>query len=372
MIPVAKPQIGPEEMAAVQEVLASGQLAQGAKVRRFEEEFAEWVGVRHAVAVSSGTAALHLALLACGVGEGDAAITTPFSFVASANCALFVGARPVFVDIEPDYFTIDAAALRGRLDERVRALIVVHLYGQPCDMDAILGIASERDLIVIEDACQAHGAAWRGRRVGSLGVGCFSFYPTKNMTTGEGGMVTTDDAGVAERVRLWREHGAPRRYVHEQLGFNQRMTDLQAAMGLVQLGKVEEWNRQRQRNAAFLDERLRAVAGVRIPALRPHATHVYHQYTVRVERRDDFVAALAARGVGAGIHYATPIHLQPYYRGLGYGESFPEAEAAAREVLSLPVHPGLSDEDVETVAEAVRTVAQEFAEKTPAAALFGA
>ncbi len=245
MISIAKPQIGPEEMAAVQQVLASGQLAQGAQVRRFEEEFAAWVGVRHAVAVTSGTAALHVALLAGGIGAGDEVVTSPFSFVASANCALFVGARPVFADIEPAWYTMDPAAIRAAITPATRALVVVHLYGQPCAMDEIMAIADEYNLLVVEDACQAHGATWQGKAVGSMGVGCFSFYPTKNMTTGEGGMITTDDADFAQRCRLLREHGAPRRYVHEVLGYNLRMMDLQAAMGLVQLGKVEAWNSRR-------------------------------------------------------------------------------------------------------------------------------
>lgn len=367
MIALAKPLIGQDEMQAVQEVLASGQLAQGAKVRRFEEQFAEWVGVRHAVAVTSGTAALHLALLAAGIGPEDSVITTPFSFVASANCAFFVGARPVFADIEPDYFTISADAIRAQMDDTVRALIVVHLYGQPCDMDAMQEIARERNLVLIEDACQAHGAAWRGHSVGSMGVGCFSFYPTKNMTTGEGGMVTTDDAGIAERVRLWREHGAPRRYVHEQLGFNLRMTDIQAAIGLVQLGKVDAWNERRRSNAAQLDHLIAAAPGVQTPAVRPNATHVYHQYTIRVAHRDEYVEMLNQRGVGAGIHYSVPIHLQPWYRELGYLDSLPEAESAAREVLSLPVHPGLTDEEIEIVGRAVVEVAQEISIKSPAA-----
>lgn len=353
LIPVARPQIGPEEMAAVQDVLASGQLAQGAKVRRFEEEFADWVGVRHAVAVSSGTAALHVALLAAGIGAGDDVVTTPFSFVASANCALFVGARPLFADIEPDYFTVDPAAIRAALTPATRALVVVDLYGQPCAMDEIMQIASEHNLLLVEDACQAHGALWQGRRVGSMGVGCFSFYPTKNMTTGEGGMITTDDAEIAQRARLLREHGAPQRYVHTVLGYNLRMMDLQAAIGIVQLSKVEGWNARRAANAAVLSERLAGLPGITTPAVRPGASHVFHQYTVRTGQRDKLAAALAERGVGSAIHYATPIHHQPLYRDLGYTESLPHAEAAAREVLSLPVHPALSDRDLIHIADAV-------------------
>ena len=353
MISIAKPQIGAEEMAAVQEVMASGQLAQGAKVRRFEEEFAEWVGVRHAIALTSGTAALHVALLAGGIGAGDEVVTSPFSFVASANCALFVGARPTFADIEPAYYTLSPAAIRAAITPATRALVVVHLYGQPCAMDEILEIANEHNLLVVEDACQAHGAAWQGRRVGSMGVGCFSFYPTKNMTTGEGGMITTDDPEIARRSRLLREHGAPQRYVHEVLGYNLRMMDLQAAMGLVQLGKVEAWNRQRAANAAYLNERLAGLPGITTPAVRAGASHVFHQYTIRTGAREALAAALAERGVGTAVHYATPLHHQPLYRDLGYMDTLPHAEAAAREVLSLPVHPALSEGDLVNIADAV-------------------
>ncbi len=358
LIPVARPQIGSDEMAAVQEVLASGQLAQGAKVRRFEEEFAEWVGVRHAVAVSSGTAALHVALLAGGIGAGDDVVTSPFSFVASANCALFVGARPVFADIEPAYFTIDPAAIRAAITPATRALVIVDLYGQPCAMDEIIDIANEHDLLLVEDACQAHGALWQGRRVGSMGVGCFSFYPTKNMTTGEGGMITTDDPQIAHRARLLREHGAPQRYVHTVLGYNLRMMDLQAAMGLVQLGRVEGWNARRAANAAYLSERLSRLPGITTPAIRAGASHVFHQYTIRSEERDTLAVALGERGVGSAVHYATPIHHQPLYRDLGYTESLPHAEAAAREVLSLPVHPALTESDLEHIADAVVNAVQ--------------
>ena len=296
MIPVAKPLIGAEEQASVAEVLASGMLAQGSKVRRFEEQFAEWCGVHHAVAVSSGTAALHLALLAMGVGRGDEVITSPFSFVASANCALFVDAKPVFADIEADTYCIDAAEVRRRITPQTKALIVVHLYGQPCNMDEVAEIVREHGLLLIEDACQAHGAEWHGRKVGGAGVGCFSFYPTKNMTTGEGGMITTDDAEIARDARLLREHGAAVRYVHEKLGYNQRMTDIQAAIGIVQLGRLEGWNQRRQQNAAYLTERLSAVPGVTPPAVRPGATHVFHQYTVRAQDRGALAAGLQARG----------------------------------------------------------------------------
>ncbi len=353
MIPLARPQIGEEEKAAVLEVLASGQLAQGPRVREFEERFAAWCSVKYAVATSSGTSALHVALLAHEIGPGDEVITTPFSFIASANCALYVGARPVFVDIEPDYFTLDPAQVAERITPRTRAVLAVHLFGQPCDMDALAAVAEAHNLILIEDACQSHGATFNGRKVGAWGTACYSFYPTKNMTTIEGGMITTHDARIAERARLLRDHGSPKRYHHEIVGYNLRMTDLQAALGLAQLAKVDAWNAQRQANAAYLTERLAGVAGVSTPRLRERATHVFHQYTLRLGDRDAMVQRLTQHGIGVAVHYPTPIHQQPVYRQLGYADSLPQAEAASREVLSLPVHPSLSTRDLELIVEAV-------------------
>lgn len=357
MIPItiSRPEIGADEQAAVAAVLASGQLAQGPRVREFEARFAEWCGVQHAVATSSGTSALHLALLAHGLGPGDEVITTSFSFVASANCALFTGARPVFADIEPEYFTLDPAAVAARLTPRTRAIIAVHLFGQPCNMDALGELAAAHGLALIEDACQAHGARWRGQPVGAHGTACYSFYATKNMTTGEGGMLTTNDAGLAAKARLLREHGSPVRYRHESLGYNQRLTDMQAALGLAQLAKVEAFNARRQANAAYLDARLRDCVHVRVPQVRPHATHVYHQYTLRlVDRdRDAAVAALAQAGIGTGIYYPLPIHHQPLYHQLGYDDYLPHTDAAARSVLSLPVHPGLTEADLDRICTAV-------------------
>lgn len=337
-------------------VLDSGQLAQGPKVRAFEERFAEWCGVEYAVAVSSGTSALHIALLAHGIGPGDEVITPAFSFVASANCALFVGARPVFADIEPEYFTLDPSAVARLITSRTRAIVAVHLFGQPCDMDAIAALAREHNLVIIEDACQAHGAHLKGRPVGTWGTACYSFYPTKNMTTGEGGMITTNDAEVAERVRLIRDHGSRQRYVHEVLGYNLRMTDLQAAIGLVQLAKLETWNAQRQANAAYLTGRLAGTDGVVVPRIRAGATHVFHQYTIRIRDRDAAVRRLTERGIGVEVYYRTPIYQQPLYRRLGYEDHLPQAEAASREVLSLPVHPSLTTAELDLIVEAVASL----------------
>jgi dTDP-4-amino-4,6-dideoxygalactose transaminase len=359
MIPIAKPLIGEEEKAAVLEVLGSGQLAQGRRVREFEERFAAWVGARYAVAVSSGTTALHVALLAHGVGPGDEVITTPFSFIASANCIVYAGATPRFADIEPEHYTIDPAAIEAQITPRTRAILPVHLFGQPCDMDAIAAIAERHGLTIIEDACQAHGAQLNGRPMGSWGTACYSFYPTKNMTTGEGGMITTDDPALAERMRMIREHGMRQRYVHETLGYNFRMTDMQAAIGLVQLRRVDGWNEQRRRNAALLTALLADAPGVETPKVRPGALHVFHQYTVAVESRGRVIAALTERGVGYGIYYPIPIHRQQVYQARGYSDALPVAEAASARVLSLPVHPALTEADVKAVADAVIAATRE-------------
>lgn len=353
MISIAKPLIGEEEKAAVMEVLGSGQLAQGRRVREFEERFAAWVGARYAVAVSSGTTALHVALLAHDIGVGDEVITTPFSFIASANCVLYTGAAPRFADIEPDYYTIDPAAIERQITPRTRAIIPVHLFGQPCAMDAIAAIAERHGLAIIEDACQAHGALLDDRPLGTWGAACYSFYPTKNMTTGEGGMITTNDPALAERMRVIREHGMRVRYVHETLGYNFRMTDMQAAIGLVQLTRIDEWNEQRRRNAALLTARLAGVPGVETPKVRPGATPVFHQYTVAVSDRDRVIASLTEHGVGYGVYYPIPIHKQQVYRERGYDVVLPVAEAASERVLSLPVHPALTETELSQVADAV-------------------
>lgn len=358
MIPIAKPLIGDEEKQAVLEVLNSGILAQGPWVQAFEQAFAEMCGVRYAIATSSGTTALHIALLAHGIGPGDEVITSPFTFVASANCALYVGARPVFVDIDPRTFNLNPELVEAAITPRTRAIIPVHLYGLPCDMDPIMEIARKYGLVVIEDACQAHGAEYRGRRVGSFGTGAFSFYPTKNITSGEGGMITTNNPEIAEKCRAIRQHGARQRYYHDELGFNFRMTDVHAAIGLAQLQKLERFNQIRQANARYLTEHLR---GVVTPYVPPDRTHVFHQYTIRVPggKRDVLRAFLQERGIGSEVYYPVPIHQQRLYRDLGYNGHFPEAERAAREVLSLPVHPALSPSDLEAIAAAVN----EFAER---------
>ncbi|MBF6592066.1 MAG: DegT/DnrJ/EryC1/StrS family aminotransferase [Ktedonobacterales bacterium] len=354
MIPIAHPLLGTEEQEAVMRVLASGQLAHGADVEAFERRFAELSQVREAVAVTSGTAALHLALLVHGVGPGDEVITSPFSFAATGNTILLVGARPVFVDIDPKTYNIDPAAVEAAITPRTKAIMPVHIYGNPADMDQLMALAERHGLTMIEDACQAHLADIRGKTVGSFGTGCFSFYATKNMTTGEGGAVTTNDPEVAERLRMWRSHGQKERYVHSGIGYNYRMMNIQGAIGVVQCEKVERWTEQRIANAAYLTERLREYG--QTPTVLPGHRHVYHQYTIQAPKgrdRDTFIQALAERGVGAAVHYPRPIHKQPYYQEHGFDMSLPIAEELARRVISLPVHPALSEADLETVAREV-------------------
>jgi perosamine synthetase len=365
MIPIARPQMGEEEKELVWSTMSSGGLAQGARVHELEERFAAFVGVPHAIATSSGTTALHLALLAAGVGPGDEVVTVPFTFIASATSVLFTGARPIFVDVDETTFNIDVSQIEAAITPRTRAILPVSLYGQPADLPAIAEIADRHGLTLVEDAAQSHGAAVGGRMSGSWGAGCFSFYPTKNMTTGEGGMVTTSDAELAGRARLLREHGSRVRYHHEIVGYNFRMTDIHASIGLAQLTKLPANNARRREIAARYDRELR---GVITPAALPGMTHVYHQYTLRVNRRDELVEALRERGIGTGVYYPIPVHRQRPFEELGYGElRFPVAERLCEQVVSIPVHPSLTDDEVGQVVAAVNAVAAELGPVTAAA-----
>ena len=327
--------------------------SQGARVAAFEEAFADLCGVKHAVATSSGTTALQTAILVHGIGPGDEVITTPFTFIASANAVLFSGAKPVFVDIDERTYNIDPYLIEEAITPRTKAILPVHIFGNPCDMDAIMDIAERHGLVVIEDACQAHEATVKGRTVGSVGVGCFSFYPTKNITTAEGGIVTTSDDEVADRARLIRNHGQRQRYCHEAIGYNFRMTEIQATIGLVQLGKLERFTTVRRANAEYLTQRLN---GVIIPYEAPGCRHVYHQYVVRVsDGRDQLADHLRERGIATGIYYPLPVHEQVAYQRLGYTDHLPVAEKVSREVLALPVHPALTQEDLAKIVEGVNT-----------------
>jgi dTDP-4-amino-4,6-dideoxygalactose transaminase len=362
-VPIAKPIIGDEEIESVVEVLKSGMIAQGPKVDEFEQKFAEWVGAEYGIAVNSGTAALHTALLACGVGEGDEVITSPFTFIASGNSIVYTGARPVFADIDLKTYTLNPDAIEGLITENTKAILPVQLYGQSADMDRINEIAEKHGLIVIEDAAQAHGATCNGQKVGSLGdMSCFSFYPTKNMTTSEGGIITTDDEDLAESAKMFRAHGASVRYHHDAIGYNFRMTDISAAIGLAQLEKIDEFNDKRIANAAYLNEGLMDVDGIITPYCAEGSKHVYHQYTIMVEKgnRDEWVDIINDYGVGTGIHYPIPLYNQPIYRSLGFEGHCPNAELAADNVISLPVHPSLTEEDLDTVIEAVKKASNEL------------
>ncbi len=354
MIPIAKPQLDDAEIQAVSDVLRSGIIAEGQRVAEFEQAFAEYTGTEHAVAVNSGTAALHAALLAHGIGRGDEVITSSFSFIATANSVLFTGAKPVFADIRADTFNLDPQLIEEMITPATKAIMPVHLYGQPADMDAINDIVEEHDLILIEDACQAHGAAYNRKKVGSFGTGAFSFYPTKNMTTSEGGIITTNNRGVADKARMIRSHGSKQRYLHEMLGYNLRMTDISAAIGLVQLKKLPEYTARRQHNAKLLTEGIRDIESIECPVITERCNHVFHQYTIRTRNRDELADHLKNNGIGTGIYYPIPIHKQPYYREIGYNDNLLVTERASREVLSLPVHPGVTDEDIATISNTIR------------------
>lgn len=360
-IPAAQPIIGVEEREAVDRVLRSGMIAQGPEVATFEREFAEhFTPGRPVVAVNSGTSGQHLGLLASGVGPGDEVIVPSFTFAATGNSVALTGATPVFADIEPETFTLDPASVRAAITPKTKGIMPVHLYGHPFLVDEIESIAKEHGLAIYEDAAQAHGANWRGRPVGTLGdFAMFSLYPTKNMTSGEGGMVACANDEIARNVRLLRNQGMETQYENEVVGFNARMTDVHAAIGRAQLTKVDGWTSQRQANAAALNDGLRDLAGVTIPVVRDGAVHVYHQYTIRIAdgERDRVRDALKEEhGVGCGVYYPIPNHRLPSLAGFAPNLELPETERAVAEVLSLPVHPSLGENDVERIIEALATV----------------
>lgn len=362
-IPIANPIIGDEEIEEVVKVLKSGFIAQGPKVAKFEEEFANFVNGKYGVATSSGTTALHVALLSCGIGKGDEVITTPFSFAATGNSVLYTGAKPIFVDIDQNTFNIDPNKIEEAITDKTKAIMPVQLYGQPADMDKISEIANKHDLFVIEDAAQAHGAIYKEQKVGSLGdIACFSFYPTKNMTTGEGGMITTDNEELAEKAKMIRAHGESKRYEHAILGYNFRMTDIAAAIGLAQLKKIEKFNEERITNANYLTKELKSVEGITTPKQLNNTKHVYHQYTIKVNNgnRDEWVKLLNENGIGTGIHYPIPIYKQDLYIELGYDDKLENTEKAAATVISLPVHPTLTEKDLETIVKVLTEISDNF------------
>ena len=348
--------IKPEIDAAIARVLESCQFVLGPEVAGFEQDFAVYCGAAECIALNSGTSALHLALLAAGVGPGDEVVTVPFTFVASVAAVTYTGARPVLVDIDPRSFTMDPAAVEAAITPRTKAILPVHLYGQSADMDPIMEVARRHRLVVIEDAAQAHGAKYKGRPVGSIGdMGCSSFYPGKNLGAyGEGGAVTTSNAEYARTIRMLRDWGQDRKYHHQLRGFNYRMEGFQGAILRVKLRHLERWTEARRKVVNLYNELL-ADSGVETPAEMPWGRHVYHVYTLRADDRDGLQASLLAEGIQTGIHYPVPAHLQPAYADLGYGRgAFPHAETAAEQVLSLPLYPELSAQAVAEVAGAVK------------------
>jgi dTDP-4-amino-4,6-dideoxygalactose transaminase len=354
MIPAAKPIIGDEEREAVDRVLRSGMIAGGPEVAAFETEFSELVNGRHSIAVNSGTSALHMAFVAAGIKAGDEVIVPSFTFAATANSVVLAGGTPVFADIEENFFNMDPKSAEAAITPRTRALMPVHLYGHPAALREYKDIAARHNLLLFEDAAQAHAASLDGIPVGAWGVaGSFSFYPTKNMTSGEGGMVTTPCDHIARKTRLLRNQGMEKRYENEIAGYNTRMTDIHAAIGRVQLKKLAGWTKQRQDNAKFLDDNLK---GVIVPPVADGAVHVYHQYTIRVvdQDRDAFAEELGKRGVGSGVYYPIPNHRLPSY---GQTLDLPVTEQVAKQCLSIPVHPSLSQGDLEKIVEVINAVA---------------
>jgi dTDP-4-amino-4,6-dideoxygalactose transaminase len=345
---------------AVLRVLASTRYILGEEVEAFEREFAAYCDSKHAVAVNTGTSALHLSLLAAGVGTGDEVITVPMTFVATVSAICYTGARPVFVDIEPATCTMDPAMIEAAITPRTKAIVPVHLYGQMADMDPIMDIAARHGLAVIEDACQAHGAEYHGRRSGSIGVaGCFSFYPGKNLgACGEGGIVVTSSDSHAEAIRMLRDWGQSQRYHHVLKGFNYRMDGIQGAVLRVKLGHLERWTRARRSHAALYDKLLAGWGGAATPVQAHGRRHVYHIYALRASGRDRLREGLRSVGIECGLHYPIPVHLQEAHADLGYrAGDFPVAEAVARETLSLPIFPEMTTDHVRQVVQAVEECA---------------
>src|SRR5256712_4981014 len=358
MIPIAKPNLGEEEKRAVLEVMESGQLAQGAKVAEFEKRFAEYVGRGHGIAVNSGTSALHIALLAHGIGRGDEVVVPALTFFASASTVLLCGGTPTFADVDQDLYNMDPAKFKAEVTKKTRAVMPVHLYGQTAEMDPINEVAEARDLLVLEDACQAHGAEYHGKKSGNLGdTACFSFYPTKNMTTGEGGMVLTDDPKIAETCRLLRDHGQRAKYDHILVGYNYRMTEVAAAIGLVQLRKLDAYVQRRRENAARLTKGISEIEGLTPPVEGNWMLHAYYQYIIRVEdgfplTRDEIVQRLSSEGIGCRPSYPSVLYRQKAFRKRPRTRSKVAEEVVSR-LFEIPVHPLVSNKDVEAILSAM-------------------
>ncbi len=366
MISVCKPIIGQEEIAAATAVLQSGQLAQGARVKALEEAWSAYCGTHYAVAINNGTAGLHTALYAAGIDRGDEVITTPFTFVATANAILMQGARPVFADISPDNFNLDPKEVEAKITPKTKAILAVDLYGQAADYTALKKIAEKNHLALLEDACQSIGATQFGQKTGALAdCGVFSLYATKNIMCGEGGMVVTNSEEYASRARMFRNQGQSEvgRYDYQALGYNYRLNEMQAAIAFEQLKKVDNLNEKRRSNAMHLAAGLVDLPGITLPSIRKENQHVFHQFTIRVSNlsehsRDGLFEYLRTLNIGSGVYYPKPLHLYPHFAFLNQGiGTFPVAEQAAKEVLSLPVHPSLSTTDLDCIIDAVKKYA---------------
>ncbi len=342
--------------SAIQEVLDSTQFILGKKVAEFEENAAKYLGVEHAIGVANGTDALQIAMMALGIGKDDEVITTPFTFVATTETIVMLGAKPVYVDIDPESYNIDPKQIKEKITNKTRAILPVHLYGNPAEMDEILSIAKEHNLYVIEDSAQGFGAEYKGKKVCSFGdVACISFFPSKNLGCyGDGGMVVTNNDEIHERVRMIASHGSKVRYVHEILGMNSRLDALQAAILNVKLKYIDEWNQRRIANSKHYNEKLKTLAQVKTPSNKEYSKHIFHQYTIQVENRDELQKYLTSKNIPTAIHYPIPLHLQPAFRGFAIEGSLPEAEKAAKQVLSLPMHPDLLPEEIEYITNTIK------------------
>lgn len=341
---------------AIQEVLDSTQFILGKKVSDFEKNAAEYLGVKYTVGVANGTDALQISMMALGIGKDDEVITTPFTFVATTETIVMLGAKPVYVDIDPVSYNINVNKIREKITPRTKAILPVHLYGNPANMDEILSIAKEYNLYVIEDSAQGFGAEYKGKKVCSFGdVACISFFPSKNLGCyGDGGMVVTNNDELHERIRMIASHGSKVRYVHEILGMNSRLDALQAAILNVKLKYIDQWNNERIKNAQLYSEKLKNVSQVKTPTYESHSKHIFHQFTLRVENRDGLQKFLSEKGIPTAIHYPIPLHLQPAFRGFAEEGSLPEAEKAAKEVLSLPMHPDLTEDEINYISNSIK------------------
>lgn len=354
MIPIAKPFIGEEEIQAVSKVMRSGMIASGEEVTLFEKEFAEFCGTKEAIATNNGTTALHTGLLVCGIRPGDEVIVPSFTFIATATSVSMCGAHPVMVDISEDSFGISPDAIIEAITPKTKAVMGVHLFGHPCNIPAIMDICEEHQLFFIEDCAQAHGATYSGKQVGSFGsLGCFSFYPTKNMTTGEGGIITTNDSSLAAHARKLINHGQEKKYLHTEIGYNYRMTNICAAIGRVQLKKIDSINSARMGNAAYYSKNL-CHSDIITPQTLNQCSHVFHQYVIRVKdgKRDDLASWLLKHDIGSAVHYPVPVHEQPVFSGLS-NPPCPVSSRLAQEVLSLPVYPGLSEDELNYICNVI-------------------